>query len=142
MTIDGETIEFIKDLQGDYPARPANSMVWIPSLRALIADDVVFRGIHPWLAESTTETRAGWTRSLERVTFLHPRTLVPGHQRSPDEKDSQGAVAFMKKYLETFDEVRNSAADADTFVSEMKKRFPELGQAGFLAAAAKTSYQK
>jgi hypothetical protein len=38
--------------------------------------------------------------------------------------------------------VRNSAADMDTFVAEMKKRFPGLAQVEFLSAAAKTSYHK
>lgn len=139
MNVDGEAVEFIKDIQGDYPARPANSMVWVPSLKALLTDDVVFSGIHIWLADSTVETRAAWRKSLERVTAMHPQTLVPGHQRGPQAND---AVGFTKKYLEAFDEVRKTAPDMDTFVAEMKKRFPDLIQDKFLNAAAKTSYKK
>ena len=46
MSVDGQVIEFVEDLQGDYAAAPANTAVWIPSLRTLITDDLVSRGVH------------------------------------------------------------------------------------------------
>ena len=75
-------------------------------------------------------------KNLEKT---RPTFKTKGGAPAADAKD---AVAFTKKYLETFDEVRNSAADMDTFVAEMKKRFPGLAQVEFLSAAAKTSYHK
>jgi len=99
----------------------------------LITGDIVFSRIHPWLADSTPHVRAAWIKSLEQVTALHPQTLIPGHQRGGRPKDTADAVALIKTFLETFDRVRNSAPDADQFVSEMKARFPQLGQIDFLA---------
>jgi glyoxylase-like metal-dependent hydrolase (beta-lactamase superfamily II) len=141
MLVDGRSVEFITDLQGDYPAKPANSMVWVPSVRALIADDVVFSGIHPWLTDSTPETRAAWIKSLDRVSSLHPRLLVSGHDPSRSLDHGSQDVAFMKKYLKAFDQVRNSAPTAEAFVAELKKRFPRLRQEKFLDYAAKSSYR-
>jgi glyoxylase-like metal-dependent hydrolase (beta-lactamase superfamily II) len=43
LTVDGETVEVIKDLQGDV-LTPTNSFLWIPSLHAVIAGDIVFNG--------------------------------------------------------------------------------------------------
>jgi hypothetical protein len=41
-TVDGETVEVIKDFQGDV-LKTTNSFVWIPSLRAVIAGDISFQ---------------------------------------------------------------------------------------------------
>jgi hypothetical protein len=35
-------------------------------------------------------------------------------------------IPLLRCQAETFDEVRKSAADMDTFVAEMKKKFPGL----------------
>ena len=50
-TVDGEPVEVVPDLQGDV-LRPSNSFFWIPSLRAVLAGDLVFNGAHPWLGAS------------------------------------------------------------------------------------------
>jgi len=42
-----------------------NSFRWIPSLRSAIAGDVVFNGVHVWLADSTPESRRAWHDSLQ-----------------------------------------------------------------------------
>src|SRR5207253_3379380 len=48
LTVDGERVEVIPDLMGDVRA-PTNSILWIPSLKTVLAGDVVFQDVHPWL---------------------------------------------------------------------------------------------
>ncbi|HXI02101.1 MAG TPA: MBL fold metallo-hydrolase [Candidatus Saccharimonadales bacterium] len=142
LRIDGHEIKIVEDIQGDYSSSPSNSMVWVPSLRTVITGDVVFSGIHPWLAGSTPETRAAWLRSLKRVALLHPLRVVPGHLADTAPGDGLDALSFMTSYLETFDELRKSEPDADAFVQAMERKFTGLGQEKFLTLAAKSTYGK
>jgi hypothetical protein len=52
LTVDGETVAVIKDFHGDV-LKTTNSFLWIPSLRAVVAGDIVFNGVHAWLGDST-----------------------------------------------------------------------------------------
>src|SRR5690348_3598836 len=57
LIVDGQVVEIIPDLQGDI-LDPANSFVWMPSLRAVVAGDIVFNGAHVFLADSNGQSRA------------------------------------------------------------------------------------
>jgi len=46
--VDGQQVEIMQG-QGD-EAKTTNSFVWIPSIKAIIAGDIVFNEVHPWLA--------------------------------------------------------------------------------------------
>jgi glyoxylase-like metal-dependent hydrolase (beta-lactamase superfamily II) len=142
LTVDGYAIEIFTDMQGDYMEKPANSFLWIPSLRAVIAGDLVFNGVHPWLAGSTAKTRADWRKSLERVAALHPRIVVAGHKKKSELPDSPASVAFMRQYLTDFEAASQVAHDADSLVAAMKEKYPDLSQERFLAYAAKTAFHR
>ncbi|MBK8006864.1 MAG: MBL fold metallo-hydrolase, partial [Gemmatimonadetes bacterium] len=57
MELDGVRLELLPDLQGDV-RMPTNTALWIPELRTVLAGDIVFRGVHPWLG-ARTPRRAG-----------------------------------------------------------------------------------
>jgi len=59
LTVDGVPVRLLADLQGDV-LHPTNSALWIPSLRAVLAGDIVFNGVFPYLAASTPASRAAW----------------------------------------------------------------------------------
>jgi metallo-beta-lactamase superfamily protein len=54
LTVDGEELVIHPDVQGD-AIDSQNSFIWIPSLRAVLADDSVFNQVHAFLAAVTTE---------------------------------------------------------------------------------------
>ncbi len=140
MSIEGRVVEFMEDLQGDYAAAPANTMVWVPSLRTLITDDLVFRGVHPWLTDSTAATRAAWLKSLQRISALHPKKLIPGHEHGLESNSPADDLKFMVRYITAFDSVAKTAPDAPAFISEMEKRFPDLADPLLLEYGAKSVY--
>src|SRR5258706_1174444 len=76
-SVDGQDIEVVPDRQGD-ALITSNSYLWIPSLRAIIAGDIVFNNVHPYLASSTPRSRAAWLRSLNELLARHPAILVAG----------------------------------------------------------------
>jgi len=136
LTVDGAAVEVVTDLQGDAFVA-SNSFVWVPSLRAVVAGDIVFNGVHVWLANSNQRTRAAWRRSLDRIAALHPRIVVAGHKKSVDTADSPDAVEFMRGYLAAFDKAIGPATNADELVAAMKQRYPDLGMPLFLNYASR-----
>jgi glyoxylase-like metal-dependent hydrolase (beta-lactamase superfamily II) len=137
--VDGEAVEVIKDFQGDV-LKTMNSFLWIPSLRAVVAGDVVFNGVHPWLADSNTESRRAWHDSLQLIAALHPSVLVAGHKNNPGIADSPEAIVSMEKYLNDFESARKAASNAEQLVAAMKGKYPELAQEQFLVYAAKAAF--
>src|SRR5205085_5501289 len=49
LSVDGQRVTIIPDLQGNYHGRPLNSVVWVPSRKTLIAGDMAFDKVHLWL---------------------------------------------------------------------------------------------
>lgn len=137
-SVDGQSILVIKDLQGDV-LEPANSFMWIPSLRAVIAGDIVFDGIHPWLADSSATTRAAWLQSLDFIRALRPSMVVPGHLRQAEARGAKG-IDFMRRYLRDFEAARRISRNADELVNAMTRRYPGLAWNKFLQFAAKAAF--
>ncbi|HJZ66424.1 MAG TPA: MBL fold metallo-hydrolase [Candidatus Acidoferrum sp.] len=115
-------------MQGDV-LKPTNTWVWIPSLRAVVAGDIVFNGVHVWLANSNEESRAAWLHSLEQIRALNPRTVVAGHKGRTDLKDTADAVTFTENYIRDFGSAKKSATDSNALIAAMKAKYPNLALA-------------
>jgi len=139
LTVDGQAVDVIKDYQGDV-LRTSNSILWIPSLKAVIAGDVVFNEVHPWLADSTPRSRLAWRESLRLIAALCPRLVVAGHKKNAQVQDSPRAIASMEEYLDGFDVAIKSASSAEEVVVAMKRRYPDWAQDKLLAASAKVAF--
>jgi hypothetical protein len=111
-TVDGETVDVIKDFQVDV-LKTTNSFLWIPSLRAVIAGDGVFSGRSrvPW--DSSGESRRFWHDSLQLIAVLQPRVVVAGYKKNAGVPDSQQAITSMEKCLDDFESARKAASNAD-----------------------------
>jgi glyoxylase-like metal-dependent hydrolase (beta-lactamase superfamily II) len=137
--VDGVDVEVIPDLQGDVTA-PTNSIIWVPSIRTVIAGDVVFNGVHVWLADSTPETRRDWRRSLDRVAALSPARVITGHKGQASLAESPSSIGFTRDYLLAFDEEQARTTTADDLIAAMKRRYPGLGNEWFLMKAARHAH--
>ena len=61
--------------------------LYVPSIGLVVAGDIVYNGIHPYLIETTRETRLEWIAALDKIEALNPRFVVAGH-KIPENKDS------------------------------------------------------
>jgi glyoxylase-like metal-dependent hydrolase (beta-lactamase superfamily II) len=139
LTVDGAVVEIVPDVQGDV-LEQSNSFVWIPSLKAVIAGDIVFDGTHTYLADSTKESRQEWRRSVDRIASLKPVVVVAGHKKTPGNPESAAALTFTRTYLDAFDAARRSASTPDELTAAMKKRFPEAVYEYLLLASARQAF--
>jgi len=137
--VDGETVDVIKDFQGDV-LKPTNSFFWIPSLRTVIAGDIVFNGVHAFLGDSNPESRRAWHNSLKLIAALRPQTVIAGHKKNASIGDSSQVVVAMEKYLDDFDSARTTASNADQIVVAMKQKYPDFIGEDLLVYSAKTAF--
>lgn len=123
LLVDGERINVVPDQQAD-GLRPTNSFLWIPSLRTVIAGDIVFNGVYPWLAASDAASRQRWHESIRRIAALHPAAVIASHKRTTDTPDTPDVLDATDRYLTDFDSARATSPNADTLAARMKRRFP------------------
>jgi glyoxylase-like metal-dependent hydrolase (beta-lactamase superfamily II) len=64
----------------------------VPSLDLIVAGDTVYNGIHPYLAETDTQSRLEWIAALDRLEALKPRFVVAGHKK-PENDDDPRSIA-------------------------------------------------
>src|SRR5882757_6471435 len=59
--LEGQKLEVHGGVQGD---EADNSYVWIPSIKTVVAGDIVYRGVHAWTAETKADQRKAWVKTL------------------------------------------------------------------------------
>jgi glyoxylase-like metal-dependent hydrolase (beta-lactamase superfamily II) len=114
-------IEILKNVQGD---TDANTMLWLPGQKTLIAGDIVFNDLHVYTAETDEAARKRWLDSLNRIRDLNPAAVIPGHSKVGAPIDATSAVDFTEKYLLIFEEEVKKAKTPDDLVRAMKEQFP------------------
>jgi len=95
------SIEILKNLQGD---TDANTMLWLPGQKTLIAGDVLFNDLHVYTAETDASARRRWLDTLQRIRDLKPAAVIPGHSKVGAPIDATSSVDFTEKYLLVFEE--------------------------------------
>ncbi|MEO8453439.1 MAG: MBL fold metallo-hydrolase [Gemmatimonadota bacterium] len=141
LTVDGEAVEIVPDLTGDV-LTPTNSFIWIPSLRTVLAGDIAFNGVHPWLGSSTEASRTAWKASLKRIADLHPVAVVAGHKKDISAPDSPDVLTFMDQYLTDFDATRKASADGKALFAAMQQKYPQLAVPGLLGYASQMAFKQ
>ncbi len=115
--LEGQTLEIHANVQGD---SPDNSYVWIPSIKTVVAGDIVYRGVHPWTAETNPESRKAWIKTLDELAALKPETVIAGH-KDPKAKDDVASLEATRSYLLAFDAAVASSKSAAEVQDKMKK---------------------
>jgi glyoxylase-like metal-dependent hydrolase (beta-lactamase superfamily II) len=141
LTVDGEKLDVIPDVTGDV-ITGTNSMLWIPSLRTVLASDVVFNGVHPWLGASDEKSRVRWRESLARITALRPVSVVAGHKRDVAAPDSPAVVGVMDRYLTDFDSLRIATGAPAALYQAMTQKYPDHVVTNLLRFGAMAAFAK
>jgi glyoxylase-like metal-dependent hydrolase (beta-lactamase superfamily II) len=112
-----------------------STCLYVPSVGLLVAGDVVYNGIHPYLAETTTESRHEWITALDKVEALKPRTVIAGH-KIPENKDEPRIIAETRQYLRDFNRLEEATTTARELYDAMLEIYPDRANPGSLWAAA------
>jgi glyoxylase-like metal-dependent hydrolase (beta-lactamase superfamily II) len=117
-----------------------SSFVLVPDVKVLFAGDALFTNFHPNIRDADVD---GWIKSLDKITALDVRKIIPGHGPVSSKQD----IADMKQYLIIFDakakELSEKSQDAAYIAAELKKVLPQKEYFDmFIAAGVKAKYIK
>jgi glyoxylase-like metal-dependent hydrolase (beta-lactamase superfamily II) len=121
--VDGQRVEVLGPLRGDSELQ---SVLWVPSIRTLVAADTVFANAHVWVADDKTpQMRQDWFDVLDQLEALDPLVVIPGHAPSAAFV-SPDAIRFTREYLTAFVEELKRCEDSAQIMAAMERRYPGL----------------
>lgn len=138
--LEGQELRIITVGQSD---AHTTTIVYIPSLDAVIAGDVAYNGIHQWLLSTDHEKRMQWIASIEKIEALKPKIVVAGHKR-PGSRDDDPATILdnTKTYIRDFDRSLSESHSAQELVDKMITLHGGLGNPYTLWTAAQGVFQQ
>jgi glyoxylase-like metal-dependent hydrolase (beta-lactamase superfamily II) len=122
LTLEGEQFPITGPVQGS--DGPGNSFVYIPSLKAVVAGDIVFDRVYFGVPRG--KAREDWSKTIDQITALHPAIIVPGHE-GPGATRDMGSIQFMQKYIADWDANVAASKDAAEMKSKVLAQYPGLG---------------
>jgi glyoxylase-like metal-dependent hydrolase (beta-lactamase superfamily II) len=121
-TLEGHEIQVLGPMQGDHHHATA---LYVPSLKALIAGDLVFHGIHLWLGESLAPNYLAWLDALDLMIDLEPEVVVAGH-KIPHLEDDPSSLAFTRQYLVDFSRLAKEVDTSEELIAQVRALYPEV----------------
>ncbi|MDQ8701122.1 MBL fold metallo-hydrolase [Streptomyces sp. LHD-70] len=140
LTVDGEVLHVMTIGQGDIPD---NTVVHVPCIDAVVAGDVVYNGVHPFLGASGPDEWPQWIASIDAIAALSPRRVVAGHKRPelPDD-DLVASLGATRSYIAEFIQAVDQADSARDVISRMLDLYPDHANPSALISAAKAAINR
>lgn len=140
LELEGHILQAVEVGQAD---THSSTVLWVPDLRLAVCGDVVYGDCHQMLAECTTsDLRAAWIRSIEKVESLSPDIIIPGHKKE-GEVDGIWHLKETKEYIQTFDELirTGKAKSARELTSYMLEKYPNRFNPGALIMGSMAAFK-
>lgn len=141
MELDGSQVHFIEAGQSDCAH---STFVHVPSLKAVVAGDIVYNGVHQHVGEARTkETREAWIRSVQMIEALQPEVVVAGHKKAGESDgvgEGFGGCHETIRYLRRLERLVEMSASWEDLFDEMLLEFPDRENKDILRMGAKTLF--
>jgi glyoxylase-like metal-dependent hydrolase (beta-lactamase superfamily II) len=138
-TLDGASIELegcaLIPIDTGFTDTADSTSLHVPSIGLIAAGDVVYNGIHPYLGESSAQTRLQWIDALDKLEALDARAVVAGH-KIPDNDDDPMNVAATRQYLRDFIRLDQATETPRELFDAMIELYPERVNPGSLWGGA------
>lgn len=112
-----------------------STYLYVPSIGLIVAGDAVYNGIHPYLGETTTESRLEWISTLDKLEALKPNAVVAGH-KVPENGNDPHIIVETQQYLRDFNRLDGATTDARQLYDAMLELYPDRVNPGSLWGAA------
>jgi len=115
-----------------------STVLHVPDLDLVVAGDVIYNGVHMFLAQGALVGGFGpWREAIDTVAALRPRLIVAGHQNKQLDEDAERTIAETRQYLDDADELLKTAPAAVDFFLAKIERYPGyLGRTVLWAGAS------
>jgi glyoxylase-like metal-dependent hydrolase (beta-lactamase superfamily II) len=102
------------------------TVLHVPDLDLVVAGDVIYNGVHLYLAQiAVTGDFGPWRRAIDRVEALRPRHVVAGHQDHRRDDDAARTIAETRRYLDDAEELLRTRHSAVDFYDAVITRYPQ-----------------
>jgi len=119
--LEGRELKVIGPMQGDHVHA---TVLWVPSIRAVVAGDLLFNDMHLWLGEQDAAEIAAWGRSLDQIVALKPELVVAGHAAEGLPNDDS-AITFTKGYIDYWPVAVKASKNSANMQARIKARYPK-----------------
>ncbi|MFD4320729.1 MBL fold metallo-hydrolase [Streptomyces sp. NPDC058548] len=102
-----------------------SAVVHVPDLGLVVAGDVLYNGVHMYLAESADGDLAPWRKAIDTVAALEPRRIVASHQNKKLDDDAARLIAETRQYLDDAETALATHETPEGFFDAMLTRYPE-----------------
>jgi glyoxylase-like metal-dependent hydrolase (beta-lactamase superfamily II) len=113
----------------------------VPSIGLIVAGDVVYNGIHLYLAETDTQSRLEWISALDKLEALQPKAVVAGH-KIPENDDDPRNIPETRQYLRDFNRLDETTTTAHELYDAMLKLHPDRANPGSLWSGANAAKKR
>jgi glyoxylase-like metal-dependent hydrolase (beta-lactamase superfamily II) len=138
-TLDGASIELeghlLVPIDTGYTDTADSTSLHVPSIGLIVAGDAVYNGIHPYLGESSAQTRLEWIGALDKLEALGARAVVAGH-KIPDHDDDPKNIAETRQYLQDFIRLDQATDTPRELFDAMIELYPDRANPGSLWGGA------
>jgi glyoxylase-like metal-dependent hydrolase (beta-lactamase superfamily II) len=108
----------------------------VPSVGLVVAGDVAYNDVHPYLVESNAQTRREWIAALDTIESFNPRAVIAGHKK-PEKDDSSGIIEETRQYIRDFDRAIETSTTARELYDKMLELYPDRANPGSLWGSAR-----
>jgi len=115
-----------------------STSLYAPSIGLIVAGDAVYNGIHPFMPETTEQSRLNWIAALDRIEGLKPHAVVAGH-KNPANDDNPQHVAATRKYIRDFNRLNHQTTTIQDLYDKMLVLYPDRANPGSLWSSAKAA---
>jgi glyoxylase-like metal-dependent hydrolase (beta-lactamase superfamily II) len=97
----------------------------VPDLELVVAGDVIYNGVHMYLAQTALVGGFGpWRAAIDTVEALRPRHIVAGHQNKELDDDAERTIADTRQYLDDAEALLRTENTALDFFNAKLRRYP------------------
>jgi hypothetical protein len=97
----------------------------------VVAGDVAYNGVHPYMAEGNPQSWAKWIAALDKLELLKPRAVVAGHKR-PENDDHPRIIEETRSYFRDFLRLNEETTTVREFFDRMMKLHGDRANPGSL----------
>src|SRR3989475_6709775 len=115
-----------------------STSLYVPSIGLVVAGDAVYNGIHPYMTETSEQSRLNWIAALERIEALKPRAVVAGHKH-PENSNSPQHIAATQHYIRDFNRLNHETTTTRELYDKMLSLYPDRANPGSLWGSAKAA---
>jgi glyoxylase-like metal-dependent hydrolase (beta-lactamase superfamily II) len=117
------------------------TVLHVPDLDLVVAGDVIYNGVHMYLAQGAVVRGFGpWRDAIDKVEAMNPRHIVAGHQNKQLDDDAERTIAETRQYLDDAEELLRTETTAVDFFNAKIERYPNHLGRTVLWAGASTLY--